>query len=50
MLRPLVTKSSQWDYISTKIRKECECEGISVRTIKEIEEWKENFEIGNIEL
>ena len=50
MLSPLVTKTSLWNYRSTIISKECECEGIYVRTIKEIEEEKENFEIGNNEL
>ena len=38
MLSPLVTKNSQWDYRCKIISKECECEGISVKTIKEIEE------------
>ena len=50
MLSPLVTKNNQWDYISTIMIKECECEGIYTRNVKEIEEYKENFEIGNIEL
>ena len=49
MLSPLVTKNIQWDYRSTIMSKECECEGISLRTVKEIEEEKDNFEIGNSE-
>ena len=50
MLSPLVTKNSQWDYINTIMSKEWECEGISVRTVKEKKEEKENFEIGNSKL
>ena len=50
MLSPLVTKNNRWDYKSTIMSMECESEGISVRTVKEIEEEKENFEIGNSEL
>ena len=50
MLSPLVTKNIQWDYRSIVMSKKYECEGISVRIVKEIEEEKENFEIGNSEL
>ena len=50
MLSPLVTKNNQWDYKNTIMSKECECEGIPVRSVKEIEEEKENFEIGNSDL
>ena len=48
MLIPLVTKNIQWDYRSTIMSKECECEGISIRIAKEIEKEKENFEIGKV--
>ena len=50
MLSPLVTKNNQWDYRSTIMSKECECEGISLITVKEIEEEKDNFEIGNSDI
>ena len=45
-----MTKNNKWDYKSTIMSKKCECEGIFVRTVKEIEEEKENFEIGNSDI